>query len=78
VVPEKLFWVNCQGLPAGALMPVYVPAQEWPEAVVPWTPLGKMMLNENIKNFHNEVLPLSVSCCARYSCSIWVRRRILH
>jgi hypothetical protein len=33
------------------------PAQEWPEAVVPWTPLGKMMLNENIKNFHNEVLP---------------------
>ena len=32
-------------------------AQEWPEAVVPWTPLGKLTLNENIKNFHNEVLP---------------------
>ena len=29
--------------------------QEWPESVVPWTPVGKMVLNENIKNFHNEV-----------------------
>jgi hypothetical protein len=45
---------------------------------VPWTPLGKMTLNENIKNFHNEVLPLPMSCCARYSCSISVWRCTLH
>jgi len=37
-----------------------------------------MTLNENIKNFHNEVLPLPVSCYARYYCSLWVWRRTLH
>ena len=30
-------------------------SQEWPESVVPWTPIGSMVFEENIKNFHNEV-----------------------
>ena len=38
-------------------------AQEWPESVVPWTPIGKMVLNENIKNFHNEVVKIAFVCC---------------
>lgn len=39
---------------------------------MPWTPIGKMTLNENIKNFHNEVRPAILKARSFWHAVTWL------